>query len=168
VRSNKLEDEPANESAEEPVEQPIVHSDDYVQQLAKDCLRFFTASHPQDNNFFSIFVECGITRHIDVKVAADRMSANIHVQIPVPPDELIQMAGYHSTSISLEGTNRIFTVFPPKKLTLEKSELLYFPSKEFPIWLIFKYQFEEEKEEIMEADIYLTNLLTAAAKNSNT
>jgi hypothetical protein len=65
--------------------------------------------------------------------------------MPVPPDTLIEMAGLTATSVSLEPTNRVFTVYPPRR---QASKLRSFeiPNDQTPLWLIFKYDLEEEEE----------------------
>jgi hypothetical protein len=142
--------------------------EEMVTEIASKCVRFFTASHPQDNNHFAVFVESGFDREVDTTVSDDHTEVYIHIKMPTPPDALVQSAGFHATNVPLEETNQVFTVHPPKRLASKHRELIEYHPPEHPVttWFIFKYEFEEEvvEEKMVARSIDIAKLFS---KNSD-
>jgi hypothetical protein len=141
-------------------EESLQESDDSLDEgvIAPKYIRYFP--HHNDK-FFCLFVECGINRNINVEIDEGYMGLILKIKIPPPPDSLLQKAGFQASSILLEAVEEEFTIETPKKISLDENthEVLYEPSKEKPLWVVFKYAFDEHKVEAgKNVEINLTSL----------
>jgi hypothetical protein len=122
-------------------------------------LRYFAHS---ENDTFALFVETGLNRKISCQLVNENTEIELKVTIPIPPDELIQLAGYHAATMQLEPTEENIHIQAPstRKFSSKNKSILKYPSKEAATWIIFKYDLEVEKEEeILEVDVDLTKFL---------
>lgn len=122
-------------------------------EIAGKYVRFFTHT---EGDSFSIFVECGLQRTITETVVAETL-VEITVTIPIPPDALLQTAGYHASTSSLQAVKSTFYFDAPRRL-LDLTTLKY-PNEKTPLWLIFKYNLEVDKlreTTVVDVDMYST------------
>ncbi len=126
-------------------------------EIASKYVRFF--SHVE-GNLFALFVECGLDRIIKAFVL-DHTAIELQFIIPLPSDKLLHKAGFqHAAKFSLQDTRGTFIIKAPARLKNDK-EVVYFPSQETPLWVVFKYKIEEEKvqEEAFELKVDLLEKL---------
>ncbi len=133
-------------------------------EFAAKYLRFF---YHTDETTFSLFIECGVERHLEVQVMEDFGGVILKVEIPIPPDELLQLAGYHAVTISLEGINEEFNIPTPKKLKKPLTRKIFqYPSSKLPLWIVYKYDLEEEEEQAtIDPDKFDINLVSLLSKD---
>jgi hypothetical protein len=106
-------------------------------ELASRLLRFFTH---HDNDYFFVFVECGVTREITVVPVFDQTQLELAVSIPKPENELFHFVGIKKASdVHIEDTEELIYIEPPRKLSSKKEEKFYYPSEELPLFVVFKY-----------------------------
>jgi hypothetical protein len=122
-------------------------TEDVVENLAAKFFRFFTHNERDE---FALFVEHGINRVIEALLSPDHHSIDLTVKIPLPPDGLLQAAGFHASTAHLEEVNEVFKIDAPKKLDSTSKKVIYYPNAEVPIWMVFWYKFVEEKEEAVD------------------
>jgi hypothetical protein len=128
-------------------------------------LRFFSM---EDEDFFALTVECGIDRDISVTPSDDFGSLQLVVKIPIPPDAVIQQAGYHAARVSLEPVDEEFNIPTPRilsRLKEDKPIVYWYPNEKTPLWVTFKFKLEQEtKASKIVAPIHLTNLFLSLSK----
>lgn len=129
-------------------------------------MRFF---HQSDEKTFSLFCESGLKREWQAEIVSED-SVELTVSIPIPSDDLMKTAGYHAINTNFEETNEVFTIQAPRRFANDpKEKIIYFPSVETPLWIIFQYDLEILKdEEPLKAKIDLVSKITSQASGSNT
>ncbi len=133
-----------------------------VISIAMKLVRFFWR---MEGEFFALFVECGIKRHIEVTVLEGGFGVDLEVKMDVPDDELFHSIGFHASTANLEPTDETYTIETEKRLISESLEIVWYPSKKTPLWVVYKYPILVEKEEKPKsADIDLTELFSFSEK----
>jgi hypothetical protein len=147
-----MEEEEAPEAEESSSEEERLHY-----EVAGKLLRFFTHN---DRVYFYLFVECGVQRVIHVKPVFDYSYLELSISIPSPPDELFHFVGIkRATDVTIEETEELIYVQPPRRLAIAKERKYYYPSEKKPLWVVFRYELEVPKEpEDVEVKIDLTEL----------
>ncbi len=109
-------------------------------ELASKFLRFFTH---YDNDFFYVFIECGVKRDFTVRPVFERTQIELSITIPKPEDDLFHFVGISkATEVDIEDTEELIYIEPPRKLSPKKEEKLFYPNNEIPLYVIFKYEME--------------------------
>jgi hypothetical protein len=157
-----------------PIDEPMTEEDISEDEslYAFKFLRIFTTS---DESSFSIFAEYGMLRkYVATLVADDEIELNI--KMPVPPDDLIIKAGYHAVKVQrLEEFDEDYYFqapagrrFAPVQKETNKAPI-YYPSNDFPEWVVFKFDLEAELVEFsVAADVDIhENLQKLIAKTRN-
>jgi hypothetical protein len=109
-------------------------------ELASKLLRFFTHN---DEDYFFLFVECGVKRVIHVKPVFDSRQLELSVSIPVPDDALFHFVGIkHATDVTIEPTEEVIYITPPRKLAAKSGVKFFYPSEKKPLFVAFKYEME--------------------------
>jgi hypothetical protein len=111
--------------------------------MAQKYGRFFILS---DEDYFAVAVETNLNRKITVVPNSDHTSVLLKLNIPVPPDELVQASGFHAVQISLTEVDESFEIPTGKKIS-GKSEKIFYPNEKTPLWITFKFEFSKEVEE---------------------
>jgi hypothetical protein len=90
---------------------------------------------------FSVFCECPPGRTAEAKIVHNYHEIELHLQAEPPPDELIQKARIHATSILLAPMDEFILIHPPSRLSPKADvEVDGWPSPKAPAWTIWKYQ----------------------------
>jgi hypothetical protein len=122
---------------------------DMVLQMAERFLRMKTV---YEGDTFSIFIESGNEREIEVTPVGDHREIEVSVKMPIMPDELFHFAGYpNATKISTKESQELFYIPVPDMRRVKpekKAEVLYYPSEQVKLWLIFKYSLEKVEEDV--------------------
>lgn len=122
--------------------------------------RVLTAS---DENFFVLFVETNLNRRITVVPNSNHDGVILTLFIPTPPDELIQEAGFHAVEMSFNHVEETFNIPTTSKIT-KPDKPIYWPNQETPLWIVFKFPFLIEQEDI--PLIINTNLMEKLVKSN--
>ncbi len=89
--------------------------------------------------------------------------------MPIPPDAVVQAAGFHATQVSLAAVNEEFFFETPRlisRLKEDKPQSIYWPNEKTPLWVTFKFKYEEEaKASEISAQIHLSDLFTSLSKD---
>ena len=90
------------------------------------------------------------------------------VKMPIPPDAVIQNAGFHAVQVSLDPVDEEFFLVTPKllsRLKEEKQKVYWYPNEKTPLWVTFKFKYEVEAEATeTTADVHLSELFTSLSK----
>jgi hypothetical protein len=106
-------------------------------------LRFFTATD-NENDLFGLFVEAGVSRHVECHVVGDHDDKlELTVEMPLPPDALLPFAGFRAVAANLHRTNESFVIPAPARLRKESKRLFVYPNVDLPLWHVFRYELEE-------------------------
>jgi hypothetical protein len=129
------DEERANDEVSEELDDELIHAAKYF--------RFFTHT---ENEEFALFVEHGLNRDHEVQLMQDQQTLSLKVNIPVPPDELLNLAGFHASMASLGPVKEEYTIQSSRKLDAKSKIIFHYPSLDAPVWTVFKYKHEKEKE----------------------
>ena len=122
-------------------EEPEISEEEYEErELAGKYVRYFTMD---DEDTFAIVAEAGLNRSFETLVSDDRASVLLTVRIPIPPDALVQAAGYHAATVSLSNVDETFHIPAPrliaKKEDGSEKKVIHYPNQQTPLWYIFKF-----------------------------
>lgn len=85
---------------------------------------------------------------METKIVHNYHEIELRLQAEPPPDELIQKAGIHATSILLAPMDEFIHIQPPSRLDPKgEVEVDGWPSAEAPAWTIWKYQLATDDAE---------------------
>jgi hypothetical protein len=113
-------------------------------EIASKYVRFFNL---QEESKYALFVETGPMRNITAKLSTDHSQIHLSITYPCPPDELVHKGGFkHAAKFALKETEEIF-VFEAPFSKFQKQTVDYYPNKVTPLWLIFKYELEDDQEQ---------------------
>jgi hypothetical protein len=100
----------------------------------------------------------------------DHTELQISLKVPLPPDELFHVAGIpHALKVvEISEIEDVFVLTLPRKVE-GKPEIIYYPSKEAPVWVILVYKFATEVIEIIvePETINLFDVLTQSSTKSS-
>lgn len=159
--ANNYDGEAEAERIEDDVSSDVMSETEYASKY----FRFFQLSGLDD--YFAIAVECGLERDIRCEADMDLRRVKLNVKLPVPPDAMVQAAGYHAVENTLVGLEEEFYFPTPREIsTTHRPETIFYPNPETPLWVIFKFRLAEFViPEQMKADIHLVDVLLNSRKD---
>jgi len=116
-----------------------------------------------DDDYFALIVEINLNRKLTVVPTSDQCALEFNLYIPVPPDEVIQNSGFHAVEHTLCHVDESFTIPTGRKIS-SKSQTIYWPTKQTPLWITFKFEFAKDLKLPLTYD---ENLIDKLVENNN-
>lgn len=135
----------------------IVYASKYLRILPMD-----------DDEHFALALECGLERKFDVVPNEEYNSVLVNVHLPIPPDTIAQVAGFHAASqLNFASLDETFEFPTPRPISrVDKAVRIWYPNEITPIWVIFKFKLEQDiLPEKVEANVNLLSEFMKLGEN---